>query len=149
MRDFFDGNTYINHLLAEHHRLHKLVHHAAVDFRTRPAQVDMVGDLGEIRRELQRHFAEEEEGGCLEEAVSRCPRISPSAEHIKDEHPFLMQELDRLIARAKTLTEVDREDFVCDFADFCRRLHKHEAEENLLLQQGFGMAVNGDDAKVT
>jgi len=107
MRDYNECQAYINHLLAEHRRLHTLLRLASAainqsgDPHRDASPVDMAKILRHAREELQHHFAEEEGGGCLNEAVSRCPSLSPEAKRIEAEHPGLLYEIDRLITLAE------------------------------------------------
>jgi iron-sulfur cluster repair protein YtfE (RIC family) len=153
MRDYTECQTYVTHLLAEHRRLHALlrqvqatiVHSGSPDRDASPA--DVVATLRKVRSELEAHFAEEDSGGCLEEAVSRVPRLAAEAERIEAEHPELLFELDRLIAQAQEGGQSIESRLAIEkmFDDLCRQLHAHEAAENALLRQGFGANVNGDE----
>jgi hypothetical protein len=149
--------TYVDHLLAEHRRLHTLLRLArsAVLQSGGPDRDATTDDilrlLQRIRDELMRHFAEEEAGGCLEEAVSRCPRLSAQAGRIQAEHPELLAELDAVIAHAADCDQTvqSRLAFERHFDSLCERLHAHEAAENDLLRQGFGANVNGGQSDQT
>jgi hypothetical protein len=146
------ANSLIGHLLAEHRRLHVMLRlvRAAVLQRGGPDRdattEDVVRLLVRIREELARHFAEEEAGGCLEEAACRCPSLSAQVRTIQGEHITLLAEVDRLIERAATCEKPDaRHEFETDFAKLCERLHAHEAAENDVLRRGFGSNTNGDE----
>src|SRR5262245_37229875 len=98
--------SYVEHLIAEHRRIHRmlrLAHHTIIGAQgsqqdAPPAVVVRV--LQQVREELEHHFAQEESGGCLHEAVSRCPPLSAEAHRIEAEHRELLQDVDRLIAQA-------------------------------------------------
>jgi hypothetical protein len=153
MRDYEECRPYIDHLLAEHRRLHRLIQ------QTRDMIVQSGGPDGDssyadvakvlrnLRSELEQHFAEEEAGGCLEEAVSRCPRLSQDARRVEAEHPELLAEVDRLIVEASDCDchVESRIALQRDFDNLCHELHAHESAENELLKQGFGTNVNGDE----
>jgi len=153
MRDYEECRPYINHLLAEHRRLHGMIGRARAAVRQmngpdQDAKLQHVAQtLEQVRAELAQHFKEEEQGGCIEEAVSLCPRLAGGANRIEVEHPQLLAELDRLIAECKdgpedfaTRIAVER-----DFDELCAQLHAHEAAENALLREAFGSDVNGDE----
>jgi hypothetical protein len=100
-----------------------------------------------LRMELVHHFAEEEEGGCLDEAVSRCPRLGPDARRIEAEHQELLAKLESLLAQA-TDGEISVQDRVAlegAFDDFCRQMRAHEAAESDVLRQAFGANINGGE----
>src|SRR5262245_19785727 len=98
---------YVEHILAEHRRLHAMLRLArsailqsgGPDRDATPADVARI--LRHVREELAHHFTEEEGGGCLEEAVSRCPRLSGQARSIQARHPELRRHIDSLITRVE------------------------------------------------
>jgi hypothetical protein len=153
MRDYNECHTYINHLLAEHRRLHSLLRMASSAINQSGAPdndatpVDVATILRHAREELQHHFAEEEGGGCLEEAVARCPSLSAEAKRIEAEHPDLLCEIDRLIAQAEgeKQTVESHVELRHRFDDLRRQLQAHEVAENALLRQAFGVNVNGNE----
>jgi len=153
MRNYDECRCYVEHLLAEHRRIHRMLRQAraaivACGGPDRDATgLDVVRVLRQVRAELAHHFTQEEGGGCLDEAVSRCPSLSAECRRIEAEHPQLLVNLDRLIAQAldcdqsvETLVTLGRE-----FDDLCRQLDAHEAAENALLRKGFGVNVNGGE----
>jgi iron-sulfur cluster repair protein YtfE (RIC family) len=157
MRDYEECRTYIEHLEAEHRRLHHLirsarfamVHSAGADRDATPA--DVIRVLTQIRGELAHHFREEEEGGCMDEAISRCPRLSGDVRRIESEHPELLARLDALIVAAADIEKSVRQrvEFEGDLDNFCQEICSHEAAENEILRQAFGCNVNGDNGTPT
>ena len=153
MRDYEECRPYIDHLLAEHRRLHRLIQQTrdliirsgGPDGESSFADVAQV--LRRLRSELEHHFAEEEAGGCLDEAASRCPRLSADARRIEADHPELLADVDRLITQASDCDchVESRIALQRDFDNLCHELHAHESAENNLLKQGFGTNVNGDE----
>jgi hypothetical protein len=153
MRDYNECQCYVEHLIAEHRRLHRMLRlaQAAIVASGGPDRdatcADIVRVLRQVREELEHHFAQEESGGCLDEAVSRCPGLSPEAKRIELEHPQLLENVDRLIAQALDCNQ-SLENRLClerGFDDLCRQLDAHEGAENALLRKGFGANVNGDE----
>jgi hypothetical protein len=152
MSYYEEHNPYVEHLIAEHRRLHTMLRLArsailqcgGPDRDATPE--DILRVLTQIRSELAHHFAEEEAGGCFEEAVSRCPGLSAQADRLQVEHPELLRQIDALIAQ----TLDSRKSFESwlaferQFDKLCEVLHAHEAAENDLLRRAFGWAVNGD-----
>ncbi len=90
-----------------------------------------------MRNELDRHFNEEEQGGCIEEAVCRCPSLSQDATRVEQQHPGLLEQLDNIISRTRTVPCVIA-DIEHDVADFASQLMAHEAAESRILQRAFG-----------
>lgn len=151
MRADDECRSYVDHLIAEHKRLHRMLRvarNAIMPPSSATGNVpaaDIGKLLGDVRGELQHHFAQEEEGGCLEEAVSRCPSLSGEARRIEAEHPQLMESIDRLIAQAR---DADRSvqarlAIARQFDELCAQLNAHEGAENALLRKGFGANFTG------
>jgi hypothetical protein len=154
MRDYEDCRTYIDHLQAEHRRVRQMLRqaHAAIVWSGGPdrdvSPDDVVKALRRVRDDLEHHFAQEEAGGCMDEAVSRCPRLSAEVKRIEAEHPELLRELDRLIAQAMdgNSSVENRLAIERGFDDLCRQLHAHEVAENAVLREGFGVNINGEES---
>jgi hypothetical protein len=147
--------VYVDHMLAEHRRLDHLVRRTMASI---PGweETDAAGwlprmqaGLAEIRAELAHHFRKEEEGGCLEEAVARCPQLSADVGHIEAEHRDLLAGLDDLIDRCRTLgatTATQAQALDAELRGLVRRLRAHEALENRVMQRGFNVSLSDQDA---
>jgi hypothetical protein len=150
MRSSDECCCYVEHLIAEHRRLHRNLRlaRAAIVASGGPDRdatgADIVRVLRQVRDELEHHFAQEE-GGCLDEAVSHCPSLSAEARRIEAEHPQLLANVDALIADALDCDQSLEKQLVLGraFEELCRQLEAHEAAENVLLRKAFGAAVNG------
>lgn len=139
-----DCQAFVVHLQDEHRRLdeaaHKVEELLASRLKNRPRLADTkdaANQLRRLRERLNRHFQEEEEGGCIEEAVARCPTLSQDAFDLEREHRELLGELDQLIVaaeREQPLAKLDERYHV-----FVGRLRAHEAQENELVQRGFNV----------
>lgn len=146
MRDDDQIRCYIDHLVAEHRRLHGVLRKVrsslvyAVGPDEAPSFTEVVRIIIGMRNELARHFAQEEAGGCLEEAVSHCPKLSAEAGRIEAEHPQLLAEADRLIAQARQLlpTSVNQVALQREFENLFCKIRTHEKSESELLRQAFG-----------
>lgn len=151
MRAYDECRCYVDHLIAEHRRLHRILRvarNAIMPLDNATGNVpaaDIVKLLGEVREELAHHFAQEDGGGCLEEAVSRCPTLSDEVRRIEAEHPWLLESIDRLIAQARDSDRSvkGRIEVARGFDELCAQLDAHEGAENALLRKGFGANING------
>jgi len=145
-----DQFVYVDHLLAEHRRLERLIHRTLASIPTWE-ESDFVGwlpamrsGLEAVRAELAQHFKEEEAGGCVEEAIARCPGVSQEAQAVLQEHGPILAELDRLIAlcrRAQPPTADEARQIEHDFRALVRRLRQHEAVENDIMQRAFAVSL--------
>jgi len=133
----------MGHLLAEHRELHDLI------VEVREAFAGSAGGstgaaaarrrLESLRCHLARHFAQEEQGGFLEESLARLPRLSPAVRGVLAEHPRLLAEVDGLLDRLGA-RDSDAEAWRragCDFEAFASHLLAHERNENAVLQEGY------------
>jgi len=151
MRTYDECRCYVEHLVAEHRRLHRmlrLAQHAILGAHgpdRDASQADILRILRQVRDELAHHFAEEEQGACLDEAVSHCPSLSTESRRIEAEHPELLKDVDRLIAEAQDGDQSVESRIALErgFDELCRQLNAHEAAENSLLRKGFGANMNG------
>jgi hypothetical protein len=154
VRDYNESQCYVQHLVAEHRRLHRMLRSARAAMVASAAPdhdatcADIVRVLRQVRTELEHHFAQEESGGCLDEAASRVPGLSGEAKRIELEHPRLLENADRLIAQAMDCDQslVNRLSLERGFDELCRQLDAHEGAENAVLRKGFGVNVNGNES---
>jgi Hemerythrin HHE cation binding domain len=145
---------YVDHLLAEHRRLDQLIRRTLASLPCwEESDVSawtprMVAGLEAIRRELAQHFREEEAGGCLEEAVARCPALSSEVRQIEGEHQGLLGALDELILSCQRLTQPTARDAHAlgqELRALVHRLRAHEALENRIMQRGFGISLEHEE----
>jgi hypothetical protein len=142
--------AYVEHLRREHRHLGDAMR-AINDEMAKQATVtlELVNELKALAAELQHHFREEEEGGCIEEAVSCCPSLSPEAKRLEREHPELRSAVAEVIQRAESGASAEGQAEVRRlFADFSRRLLAHEAAENRILAEAFGYAGDNELERV-
>ena len=92
-----------------------------------------------LRACLLKHFAEEECGGYMEEALSYAPQLASEAADLEREHPVILRALDRILTRLNRieLTEQSWAEVKAEFKNFSQLLLSHEAHENRVLQHGF------------
>jgi hypothetical protein len=150
MRQLDDNFIYVKHLLAEHERLDHLIRRTLATFPNweeldSTAWISRtIAGLKLIRSALTHHFRDEEQGGCLEEAVARCPALSADVQAIEAEHPQLLAELDSLIRRcgaSTTCTANEAEEVQIAVQALVNKLRTHEALENRIMERGFGVCL--------
>lgn len=113
-------------------------HHKPADVACR--KNELCSQLRTLRGELCHHFLQESQGGCIEEAVCRCPRLSNEAQRIEHEHPRILARLDEIIAVASNRNGSKNLGNLC--RQFNKRLVALEDAECRVIQ--YGLNVNLD-----
>ena len=140
----------LGHVLAEHRDLFHLMHSvqsrfAAAGPPSPERRADVLESLHHLREHLSDHFAQEELGGFLEEAVTRMPRLSAAVRSIVAQHPALLAELDGVIEQltivknsGKSAAEAQSwSGAVHAFETFAAHMAAHERSENTVVQEGY------------
>jgi iron-sulfur cluster repair protein YtfE (RIC family) len=134
----------LGHVLAEHRDLFNLMSSvrsafAAEATATPDRQAVLLSMLHQLRDHLHDHFAQEEEGGFLEEAVTRIPRLSAAVRSILRQHPDLLAELDRVIDAVESPAEPAEpwSRAGAAFEVFSAHMTAHERSENAVVQEGY------------
>ena len=136
-----DCQPFIEHLQQEHRRLAELLSQMQAGLHCgKEDGSQFVQKLVQLRDELDRHYTEEEAGGCLEEAECRCPSLAGEVKRIEAEHVALRREMDRLVAQADELAKASQGFELLERAlrEFVTHVRQHEAAENRILVYGFG-----------
>lgn len=144
MSDPEDCVAFAEHLYHEHHRLNRLlleISHDVVKLGQPEAQqslrMHLDARITDLRDQLKSHFAEEEAGGCLEEAVTRCPSLARDTNTIFQEHHLLDQLLCRLQSQVSDSAAMPT-DIQASWQAFYNKIRAHEAAETRLLRTAFG-----------
>lgn len=155
MNDPKECFAYAEHLQREHHRFNQLlgqIGHEVAQLAGQGEQQATIARLGkrltDLHHELQSHYAEEEAGGCLEEAVTRCPSLAKDSKSILEEHPQLNRMLAHLIAQT-TDPAVKPTELQQEWQAFYSKIQIHEAAETRLLQMAFGADAADYDVEGT
>ena len=98
-----------------------------------------------LRAELQTHFADEEreDGGLAEAVGASAPRHLRRLGQLLDEHGRLLDAVEELIVRGRTLLNGSVRDLVRDTRDVSQRLKRHEAQETELLTDALYADIGG------
>lgn len=113
----------------------------------RPRFGELGNRLEPLRDELLQHFAEEEEGGYLAEALAQEPRFAREAEELKLQHAEFQGDLNAFIERLHE-SEPPFESWqrACsDFEDILARIRRHEGRETAIVQAAFGDDIGHGD----
>lgn len=135
-----DAQVYTDYLRLEHEQIHqalKGIERSLQDDGHAPGNRLLALRLSQLRELLVRHFEQEDEGGCLEQAACCCPRLSAAVDRIAGEHKSLLRQLNELIALTQPEAE-DASEFPQKLAAFSQRITAHDAAENMVLETAFG-----------
>ena len=128
----------LGHILVQHRDLHRLVQ-TVREALGPPRRAGAVRDAARaLRDHLAVHFAQEEQGGFMEEAIARIPRLSAAVTRVLRDHPDLLAELDRLIESLPVSDSAAAWAIAAsDFDAFIDHLYAHERNENAVVQEGY------------
>lgn len=138
--------TFLVHQLhAEHGKLHQSLAEIRNQFdacqkEAGPVKAKCLADLIQrMQTHIEAHFAHEERGGWLEEAVVRAPHLSHRLTLLEKQHTTLRSQIAKLVEMAKTHDgSVQCSTRLRDhFERFAKQLLEHEAEEERVLAEGF------------
>lgn len=153
MNDSEECFAFAEHLHLEHHRLNELLREIAHGVAQlgppadkRPVFDPLVQRIAHLRQQLLAHYAEEEAGGCLEEAVTRCPSLAGDVKSVVAEHPQLDEMLKQLLAQAAD-PAVTPAALAQQWQAFYKRIQAHEATETRLLRMAFGSETAETDVE--
>jgi len=81
--------------------------------------------------------------------VSRCPSLSTEAKRFESEQREILAQINALTEQARSSLPIPQKRIAIQtaFDQLHNQLQQHEAAENRLLAQGFGLQVNGDDTE--
>ena len=138
MSDEEGCRAYVQHIRSEHQSLERRL--ANVDAAFQACDVDLVTAMENLKAALVHHFAEEDAGGCVEEAVARCPSLGSQADALEAEHSGRLTDLEAQIETVRKLKQNARssESLRRAWQLFHARLRKHEEAEDKLLAASFG-----------
>lgn len=128
----------LGHLLVQHRDLHMLVQGVREALEPPRQTGGLRAAVVALREHLAEHFAQEERGGFMEEAISRMPRLSTAVAHVLRDHPQLLAELDHLIECLPVSDSASAWATTAgDFSAFAAHLSAHERNENAVVQEGY------------
>jgi hemerythrin-like domain-containing protein len=139
----------------EHARLEQIIQEIR-DELNRPIDSNGFGDwklgfvwkIRDFQNELTKHFDLEEDGGFMEDVISRAPRFAPQIKTLEEEHIDAVKRLDDITARLKQLSAFDAQawsEVSDEIMALFDSLEEHEAaERDLILEVYFQDIGVGD-----
>lgn len=146
--------AYVASVRADHRHQGSLVHHlrsalarGAESSWDQASVKQILTSLDELHQHLKHHFAREEEGGYLEEALVHASRLQSQAAQLMAQHPPLLKKFGDLIAAAKSWKQGQSQWplLARDLNKAIDELVGHEMGENQLLQEAFAADLNLDE----
>lgn len=142
MFDHDDCRAYIDHVRLQFRHLHQMVDQLKVQlveaYRLPVAREDARHLIADIADKFGAYVAEERGGGCLDEAVCRCPRLAPQEQEISLQYPRIQETIDTL----RDLLADDTLDLRPGAGEavesLAAALLKLETAERYLLREAFG-----------
>jgi hypothetical protein len=140
---------YVEAIKREHRAIGEQAHQLQATLRDAVARgwpAGVVEDLAirmkTLERTLVQHFAQEEEGGFLDEAVCSAPQYAAETSRLMHEHTEILARLREMIVRAtgKLAAEPSQSyPFAKSLEATLRQLLMHETHENGLLKKAFNL----------
>ena len=141
-----ERNPLFTQAVNEHQHLHQAVEeihallnkHADRDV-TEADVVEATNVVQSLHDQMRRHFEQEEEGGYLEEAITRVPALAAQAGVLQQQHAELSKLAGQMLADARS-TGRPVEIWLrlkADYARLAKKLLGNEAAENKLLERAF------------
>jgi hypothetical protein len=102
-----------------------------------PDRKPLLDCLHGLRAQLQKHFSQEENEGCLWEAASFNTALCADVKKLLGDHPVLLARLDTLIAQAEQAGSRDNltAELLAEFDQLARLLAEHESREAMILEK--------------
>ena len=142
------SSPYLAASKAEHRALAQLVRNVEAALATAAQQgwkgqcnSHVVEQFVTLRDFIRDHFAQEEEGGYLDEALSHAPRLAPEAARLEHQHPQLLEKISHLcdLARQRQADPSAWPGIQEHAHAALKELLVHEAGENQLVVQAFNV----------
>jgi hemerythrin superfamily protein len=140
--------AYVTHLRDEHRHLRECLED--VERRWQPYrqrrgaagdQCALIASLTSLRAVLAHHLAEEEAGGCVEEAVIHASYLSRTASELEHEDPVLLEQIDRLIQGLQT-TRKSIGSLEKQYRQLVKGICDHATAESRIVEESFGTEVD-------
>lgn len=145
MSEHEDCRAYMDHLRLHHRHLQQVIERlrslvfGASGCETAADEARQL--LGSLTEHFDHHVAQEAGGGCLEEAICRCPRLAEQAREVSAQYPRIKDRIARLASRFADNKQLGRMGRVAEeeLAQLARELSKLESDERYILREAFGI----------
>ena len=141
-------HAYYEQLREEHRELHEALQTIDRELRsvqrTQQAVDSLIWRFAEL---IESHFSHEEDGGYMQDAIQRAPRLANRASRLLRQHTELLEEATKLqmLARSGLESAAWWQQIELDFGRLRDRLLDHEHKENALVQEAFNRDIAASD----
>jgi hypothetical protein len=135
-------------ILGEHAQVQQMLLSVRETILERASSRQVVREmLDELAQVLLDHFGHEEAGGYFSAALAMAPRLTERAAELVRQHPMLMAQLAalQLHAASRQPSAPWWQQLESGFAAFFDEFSRHEAGENVLLQDAFHDDLGTED----
>lgn len=129
---------------AQHARLRAQLHDVEDSLAAATDRHSRARIVGQLKLDVERHFAFEETGGYFADVLRAAPRLRHEVEQMEEQHSSLLTEVSELERRASA-DRTERGVLTQQFDDFRRRLQDHENHENTVTQRAFENDIGPGD----
>lgn len=138
--------AYVAGFKAEHREMHGVLRKVEKAWRTceaggwkAPDCCRLCEAMTALREHLKHHFAQEEAGGYLEEALLAAPKLATTADKLLAQHPLLLKHCCEMVEQLRQASaDADLKQRLHDeYLDLRRKLQEHERGENAVMQEAF------------
>jgi hypothetical protein len=144
MSEHEDCRAYMDLIRLQHRELRQLIERLRQLVRGAAGCESAFDDakqlLGGLADHFARHVVQETGGGCIEEAVCRCPRLAPQVRDVTAQYPRIQAEIARMVAKftdcrrlGPTSRMVEQE-----LEQLAQNLDRLESDERYILREAFG-----------
>lgn len=142
--------AYVAGFKAEHREMHDVLRNVEKAWRICEAggwketdRCRLCEAMTALREHLEHHFAQEEAGGYLEEALLAAPRLAAMADKLLAQHPLLLKNCCETVEKLRHAPSdaAVRQRVREEYHDLRRKLLEHERGENAVMQEAFHVDI--------
>ena len=148
MNDTQSDHEFVEAMKSEHRELGSALANVRAEVASESRKKKTLEDLvTQLRELIEAHFAHEEFGGYLKEALDKAPRFTVQAAALQDQHEDLLEDIEklRILVHSGVESPVWWSRVEADFRAFAARLLNHEHAENRIVQEAFTVDIGTAD----
>lgn len=113
---------------------------------SREAARETLEALEALKEHLKEHFAQEEEGGYLEQALAVAPRYHDEANRLLAQHGLMSKQVAHVVETARRAADDAEawEPLIAEIRELLKALVEHETAENKIVQQALNSGIEAE-----